>query len=98
MILLALVEWVVVGLVVGFVASKCVDLRGDDPRLGVFVATGGGVLFAALYTFFSGTGMGAWRPWTLGSAAVGGAVGALLWHLVRSRYISHERYAPRRSY
>jgi uncharacterized membrane protein YeaQ/YmgE (transglycosylase-associated protein family) len=98
MVFLVLVEWVVVGLVAGFVASKFVNLRGDDPRLGVFVAAGGAVLFAALYTFFSSAGMGAWEPWALVSAAVGGTAGALVWHLVRSRYISHDRYVPRRSY
>lgn len=98
MVILAVVEWVVVGLIVGFVASKMVNLRGDDPRLGIFAATGGAVLAAALYTFFSGAGMGAWRPWALVWAAVGAAVGAAAWHMVRSRSISHERYTPRRSY
>ena len=98
MIFLALVEWVVVGLVVGFIASKAVNLRGDDPRLGVFVAAGGAVVAAAVYTFFSDAGVGAWRPWGLACAAAGAVVGAIAWHGVRSRYISHDRYVPRSSY
>jgi uncharacterized membrane protein YeaQ/YmgE (transglycosylase-associated protein family) len=98
MVLLGLVEWVVVGLVVGFVASKVVDLRGDDPRLGVFVAVGGAAVAAALYTIITGVGIGGWRPWALAWAAAGAAAGALVWHLVRSRYVSHERHVPRRSY
>lgn len=98
MALLAIVEWVVVGLIVGFIASKVVNLRGDDPRLGILAAAGGAVVAAALYTFFSGAGMGAWRPWALAWAAAGGIFGALVWHGVRSRYVSHERYVPRRSY
>jgi uncharacterized membrane protein YeaQ/YmgE (transglycosylase-associated protein family) len=98
MVILAVVEWVVVGLVVGFVASKLVNLHGDDPKLGVFSAVGGAVVGAALYTLFSGAGMGAWVPWALACAALGAAGGALAWHAVRSRSISRERYVPRRSY
>lgn len=98
MVLLGIVEWIVVGVVIGFIASKAVNLRGDDPRLGIFVAAGGAVVAAALYSFFSGTAVDAWAPWTLVSAAVGGLVGAVVWHAVRSRYITHERYVPRSSY
>jgi uncharacterized membrane protein YeaQ/YmgE (transglycosylase-associated protein family) len=98
MVLLGLVEWVIVGLVVGFIASKLVDLRGDDPRLGAFVAAGGAIAAAALYTLVTGAGIGGRRPWALAWAAAGAAAGALVWHLVRSRYVSRDRYVPRRSY
>ena len=98
MVILAIVEWIVVGLVVGFVASKMVNLHGDDPKLGIFSAVGGAVVAAALYTFFSGAGVGAWVPWTLACAALGAAGGAVAWHAVRSRSISHDRYVPRRSH
>ena len=98
MVLLGIVEWIVVGLLIGFIATKFVNLRGDDPRLGIFVAAGGAVVAAALYSFFSGTGVGAWTPWTLVAAAVGATAGAVVWHAVRSRYVSHERYVPRSSY
>lgn len=98
MVILAIFEWVVVGLIIGFIASKVVDLHGDDPRLGVLAATGGAIFAAALYTFFSGAGLGAWRPWTLAWAAGGATAGVLIWHGVRSRYVSRERYVPRRSY
>jgi uncharacterized membrane protein YeaQ/YmgE (transglycosylase-associated protein family) len=98
MVFLGILEWIVVGLIVGFIASKLVNLRGDDPRLGIFAATGGALLAAALYTVFTGAGIGGWRPWSLVWAAVGAAAGALVWHLVRSRYVSHDRYVPRSSY
>jgi len=98
MVFLGLLQWLVVGVIVGFVASKLVDLRGDDPRLGVFVAAGGAAAAAALYTVITGAGVAGWRPWALAWAAAGAAAGALVWHLVRSRYVSHERYVPRKSY
>jgi uncharacterized membrane protein (DUF441 family) len=40
-IILGLIGWVMIGLLVGCIASKIVDLRGDDPRLGLVVACGG---------------------------------------------------------
>ena len=98
MVILAVVEWVVVGLVVGLIASRVVNLHGDDPKLGIFSAVGGAVVAAALYTFFSGAGTGAWVPWALACAALGAAAAAVAWYAVRSRSISHERYVPRRSY
>ena len=98
MVFLGFMEWIVVGLIVGFVASKMVNLRGDDPWLGIGVAVGGSVVFAALYSIIAGSAVHAWNPWCLLFAAAGGAVGALIWHGVRSRSISHDRYDPRRSY
>jgi uncharacterized membrane protein YeaQ/YmgE (transglycosylase-associated protein family) len=98
MVFLAIVEWVVVGLVVGFLASRVVNLHGDDPRLGMFTATGVAIVAAAVYTYFSGAGMGAWRPLTLACAAAGALAGAIGWHVVRSRSISHDSYVPRSSY
>lgn len=98
MVILGIAEWVLVGLVVGFVASKVVNLRGDDPRLGVIAAVGGAVLAAGIYTVVGGAGVSGWNVWSLAWAAVGGVAGAAVWHGVRSRYVSHERYVPRRSY
>jgi|SRR3954471_3717452 uncharacterized membrane protein YeaQ/YmgE (transglycosylase-associated protein family) len=98
MVILGIVEWIVIGLLIGFIASKLVDLHGDDPRLGVFVATGGAILAAGLYCLFSGTGVTGWDPWTLACAAVGAIAGAVVWHAVRSRYVSRQTYSPRSSY
>ena len=93
-----LLGWVVVGLIVGFAVSKVVNLRGDDPRFGIFAAIGGAVLAGVIYTVVSGAGVSAWNVWSILSAAIGSVVAVLLWHLIRSRTISHERYVPRRSY
>ena len=90
--------WVVIGMVVGFIASKLVNLRGDDPRLGIGVAAVGAVVAGAIYSFVSGDGVSPLNVWSLVLAAAGGAAGALIWHLVRSRFISHDSYTVRRSY
>jgi uncharacterized membrane protein YeaQ/YmgE (transglycosylase-associated protein family) len=96
--LLGIITWIVVGLIVGFIAGKVVNLRGDDIRLGIGAAVAGAILAAVLYHVIGGVSVRAWNPWALLFAAIGGVVGAVVWHGVRSRYISHERYTPRQSY
>jgi uncharacterized membrane protein YeaQ/YmgE (transglycosylase-associated protein family) len=95
---LGIAAWLVVGVVVGFVATKIVNLRGDDPRLSIGVAALGAIAGGAVYSMVSGETVGALNVWGLVSAAAGAVVGALVWHLVRSRFISHDGYTVRRSY
>ena len=95
---LGLLGWVVVGVVVGFAVSKVINLRGDDPRFGIFAAVGGAVVAGVIYTVVSGAGVSAWNVWSILCAAIGSVVAVLLWHAIRSRTISHDRYVPRRSY
>src|SRR5687767_3743228 len=96
--LLGILGWIVVGVVVGLVAAKCVNLRGDDPRFGIAVAVGSAVVAGILYSLISGAGVTAFNVWGLLSALLAAVVGVVIWHLVRSRYISHDRYVPRQSY
>jgi uncharacterized membrane protein YeaQ/YmgE (transglycosylase-associated protein family) len=98
MVIGIIIGWIAIGLIVGFIAGKVVDLHGDDPRLGTAVACGGAVVVAALYSLISGAGVSAWHGAALASAAIGAAVAALVWHLVRSRFVSREAYTTRRSY
>ena len=96
--ILGLISWLVVAVVVGFIASKVVNLRGDDPRLGIAAACAGGIVAAVLYTVISGSAVTARNPWALLAAATGAVIGALAWHAVRSRSISRESYTRRSSY
>ena len=96
--LLGIIGWVVVGLLIGFIVSKVVNLHGDDPRLGIGVAAGGALVAGALYTLISGDPVSAFNAWSLVVAALGGVLGASVWYGVRSRYVSRERYTTRSSY
>jgi len=98
MMILGIIGWIVIGLIVGFIATKVVDLHGDDPRLGSAVACGGAILMATLYTLISGAGVSAWNIWSIAFAAIGAIAGVITWHLVRSRFVSREAYTTRRSY
>lgn len=96
--ILGIIGWIVIGLIVGFVASKAVNLRGDDPRLTIGVAAAAAIVAGLLHRFIGGTGETVWNPWGLLFAALGAILAAVIWLTVRSRYASKERYVPRRSY
>jgi uncharacterized membrane protein YeaQ/YmgE (transglycosylase-associated protein family) len=96
--ILGIVSWLVVAVVVGFIASKVTDLRGDDPKLGHAAACGGAIFAAVLYTVISGSGVSAWNVWSLISAALGAVAGVVTWHAVRSRSVSRDSYTRRSSY
>lgn len=90
--------WVVVGLAVGFVCSKLVNLRGDDPLIGIVAGVAGAVVAGVLHAVISGRGVPGFDAWQLAFAAIGAAVAAAGWHAYRSRSISHTRPSIRRSY
>lgn len=92
-----IIGWVVVGVLVGFVSSKLVNLRGDDPKLGMIAAVLGAVVGAIVYRLASGVEVRGWNAHSLLAAAVGAAAATVLWHAIRSRTISHITHAPRRS-
>jgi len=95
---MGIIGWVIVGLAVGFIVSKVLDLHGDDPLLGIGISVGGAVLFAILYTVISGAGVSSFNLWSLMFAAIGAGVGVAAWHLIRSKSVSHAPYSRRSSY
>lgn len=98
MVIGIIVSWIAIGLLVGFIVSKCIDLHGDDPRLGVGASVAGAVVAAAMYSIISGVGLSVWNIWVMVTAAVGAAAAVVLWHLVRARYVSREPYTRRQSH
>jgi uncharacterized membrane protein YeaQ/YmgE (transglycosylase-associated protein family) len=98
MIIGILVSWIAIGLLVSLIAGKFVDLGGDDPRLGYGVAGAAAMVLGGVYSFVSGAGVESWNVWSMLFAAIGAFVGVVVWHLVRSRFISREPYTRRQSY
>ena len=80
---LDVIQWIVLGLVAGFIASKIVNRRGDgvllDVILGVFGAVIGGWIFRAMGT----AGATGFNLWSLVVAVVGAVVLLLIGHAVR---------------
>ena len=42
--LIGVVGWIVLGIIAGFIASKVVSLRGDDPKMGICAAAIGALI------------------------------------------------------
>ncbi|HEX4056079.1 MAG TPA: GlsB/YeaQ/YmgE family stress response membrane protein [Tepidisphaeraceae bacterium] len=77
---LGVVGWIVLGLIAGFIASKVVDLRGDDPRTGLCVGAIGALVGGWLYSLFSGHAVTTFNPISLLFAAMASVVALLVWH------------------
>src|SRR3954471_17161418 len=52
--LIGIIGWLLVGLIAGFIASKLVNLRGDEPGIGIAVASVAAVVGGWLYCAISG--------------------------------------------
>lgn len=98
MVIGIIVSWIAIGILVGFIGGKFVNLRGDDPRLGYGVAGAAAVVVGALYSILSGVGVQVWSMKSMIFAAIGAILAIVIWHFVRARFISHESYTTRRSY
>lgn len=90
-------SWIVVGLLIGFIASKIIK-SSDGPSFGILTAAASAVVVAAVYSIIGGHGVSEFTVTALIFAAIGGAAGAVVWHIVRSRFVSHEVQSVRRSY
>jgi uncharacterized membrane protein YeaQ/YmgE (transglycosylase-associated protein family) len=77
------IQWIVLGLLAGFLASKIVNKRGEgmvmDILLGVFGAVIGGWLFRAL----GHAGATGFNLWSLVVAVIGAVVLLATWHVVK---------------
>ena len=81
---IGLISWIIVGLIVGFVASKNVKLHGDDPKLGLACGAVGAVTGGILYRSVSGAALG-FNNWSILSASLGAIVVVAAWHMMRRR-------------
>src|SRR5437763_1321237 len=95
---LVIVTWIVTGLLVGFIGSKVINLRGDDPRLGIGAAVGGALVAGFLHAMIGAAGLSNWTIWAALYAALGAVVALAVFHLIRSRTITHSRGTTRQSY
>jgi uncharacterized membrane protein YeaQ/YmgE (transglycosylase-associated protein family) len=83
---LDVLQWIVLGLLAGFIASKLINKRGEgvvmDIILGVFGAVIGGWIFRSLGT----AGATGFNLWSLLVAVVGAVVLLLIGHAVRRSF------------
>lgn len=95
--LLAIVGWVLVGLVLGFIVSRVVDLRGDDPRLGIGLSALAALVGGWLFSMISGSPFTFFTFWSWLVAAIAASLAMAVWHVVRHR-TPYKRPTFRQSY
>ena len=83
--LIGIIGWIILGLIVGFVATKVVNLKGDDPGLGIGLGALGGLIGGWLYSAISRSPVTKFDLWSLLCAAIGAAFFAAIWHVIRGR-------------
>jgi uncharacterized membrane protein YeaQ/YmgE (transglycosylase-associated protein family) len=96
-VIAAFLLWTFIGLIFGFLASRVVNLRGDDPRLGIAVSILGAIAGGLVYRVFS-DGPPTWTSAGNYLFPALFSVGALvIWHIVRTRG-AYKQPTIRRSY
>lgn len=94
---LGIVGWFICGFLIGLMASKAINLRGDDPRLGIGVASLGAIAGGFLFSLVSGSTISWFNVWSLVFASIAALVAAGVWHYLRTRG-TYVRPSTRRSY
>jgi uncharacterized membrane protein YeaQ/YmgE (transglycosylase-associated protein family) len=78
-------SWIAVGVLVAFIATKKVNLRGDDPIVDYCLSAAGGFIGGMIYHFIDGGPMAKFNFWTLIFAVIGAVIALTIWHIIRTR-------------
>jgi uncharacterized membrane protein YeaQ/YmgE (transglycosylase-associated protein family) len=78
--LMGVVGWIVLGMILGFISNMVVDLRGDDPKMGICLAAIGALIGGCLYSMFSKSPVTSFNPTSLLFAAIAAVVVLLVFH------------------
>lgn len=92
------ISWIILGAIVGFIASKIVDLRGDEPLIGIAAAVAGGVVGGLLFKMRAAEPYEAWAMGNILAVVVGAAAAVTVFHLIRSCSIDKTQQTVRTSY
>jgi uncharacterized membrane protein YeaQ/YmgE (transglycosylase-associated protein family) len=80
--------WILLGLIVGFIASKSLNLGDDDPKMGIAVAGGAGLVGGWLYSLFSGAEVTGYNGHSLLFAGLAAIAALIAWHTIRHHSFS----------
>jgi uncharacterized membrane protein YeaQ/YmgE (transglycosylase-associated protein family) len=88
---LGTMSWIALGLIIGFIASKSLNLGGDDPKMGIAMAGGAGLLGGWMYSLFSGAAVTGFNGRSLMFAGLAAIATLLVWHTMRRHSFSKYR-------
>ena len=80
---LNLMAWAAIGLVIGFIGSKMINLKGDDPQVDLIVGVIGAVIGGVTCNVIRGIGVGGFTIWSFVVALAAAAVAMAAWHAMR---------------
>jgi uncharacterized membrane protein YeaQ/YmgE (transglycosylase-associated protein family) len=83
--LMGIIGWVILGLIAGFIASKLVNLRGDEPQIGIIMGAVGAVIGGWIYSAISGAEVSGFNVLSLLFACIGAGAALTAWHMMRAR-------------
>lgn len=95
--LIGIIGWFLCGFILGFISSKIVSARSDDPRIGIFCAAAAGIVGGALYSLVTGSPVTAYNLASLICAAIMSIAVLIVWHIYRLR-APYAAQSHRRSY
>ena len=81
---LAFVCLIVLGLMIGFLASKVAKLGNDDPRLGIVAGGAGALVAGIIFSVISAAPSTVFNAWSLPAAATGAVIVAVGWYTFRA--------------
>jgi uncharacterized membrane protein YeaQ/YmgE (transglycosylase-associated protein family) len=78
-------SWILAGVIVAWIATKKINLRGDDPILDYAIGVGGAFVGGLICHFIVGGPMATFSVWCLIAAFVGAVIALVIWHIIRTR-------------
>jgi len=81
----SIVGWLFFGLIVGFIASKIVNQRGEGCFLNIALGILGACLGGAIFSFLGHEVPFRFSLWSMVVAIIGAVIVLLIWHAVTGR-------------
>ncbi len=79
------IEWIVLGLIAGFIGSKIVNKTGEGLLLDIVLGIVGAIVGGWLFTMFGAHGVTGLNIWSLIVAVIGAIVVLVLYHALFRR-------------
>lgn len=86
-----IIGWGILGLIIGFIASRLINLRGDDPVIGIVLAAFSAMIGGMIFTVFRGEPEGILNYWSMTVALLACGATLMVWHVMRKHSLSQYR-------
>ena len=81
--LMGLIGWIMLGFIVGYIASLLANNRGEGPSFDILLGISGAVIGGWLFNTFGAAGVTGFNVWSLIVAVIGAVVLLVVWHAIR---------------